>query len=64
MAVAFFFLFSRAAGWTPGGALCVAASGLAWLGVFQYSRSAVFFAAATQCRGSSLLPWFAGGVVS
>jgi hypothetical protein len=55
-AVAFFFSFSRAAGWTLGEALCVAASWLAWLGVLQYSRAAVFFAAATQCRGSSLLP--------
>jgi hypothetical protein len=45
-AVLFFFSFSRAAGWTPGEALCIAASWLAWLSILQYSRAAVFFAAA------------------
>jgi hypothetical protein len=56
-AVAYFFLFSRAAGWTPGGALCVAARWLAWLVVLQYSRAAVFFAAAW----SSLRQWLSAG---
>jgi hypothetical protein len=56
-AVTFFFLFSRAAGWTPGGVLCVAASWLVWLGVLQYSRAAVFFTAAW----SSLRQWLSAG---